>query len=126
LAWPSCLPLPRIRISVTAARSAGLNGRSHLIIGNSDGPATVSLPGFASMEHYVELAIENAPGPLPLSLRVSEPHEAGAVNLDGYSHGRLKPVTRQIDVGVDVWNFRPVPLDQLLASRGRQPRRSRA
>jgi calcineurin-like phosphoesterase family protein len=37
----------------------------------------------------------------------------GALNLHGHSHGRLKPQPRQIDVGVDVWDFRPVPLARL-------------
>lgn len=39
----------------------------------------------------------------------------GALNLHGHSHGRLKPLPRQIDVGVDVWGFRPVTLAQLRA-----------
>ena len=39
----------------------------------------------------------------------------GALNLHGHSHGRLKPLTRQIDVGVDVWGFRPVDLAVLKA-----------
>jgi len=39
-----------------------------------------------------------------------------AINLHGHSHGRLKPQTRQRDVGVDAWDFRPVRLEQILAS----------
>jgi calcineurin-like phosphoesterase family protein len=38
------------------------------------------------------------------------------VNLHGHSHGRLKPLPRQFDVGVDVWDFRPVRLEQVLGS----------
>jgi calcineurin-like phosphoesterase family protein len=41
----------------------------------------------------------------------------GAINLDGHSHGRLKPLVRQIDVGVDVWEFRPQALQDMLARR---------
>ena len=40
----------------------------------------------------------------------------GAINLHGHSHGRLKPLPRQLDVGVDAWDFRPVRLEQVLAS----------
>jgi calcineurin-like phosphoesterase family protein len=40
----------------------------------------------------------------------------GAINLHGHSHGRLKPQPRQYDVGVDMWDFRPVRLEQVLAS----------
>jgi calcineurin-like phosphoesterase family protein len=101
-----------------------LNGRIHLIIGNNDGPTTVSLRGFTSVQHYAELAIENAHLVLcHYPFRSWNRMNRGAVNLHGHSHGRLKPLARQIDVGVDVWNFRPVPLDQVLASRSRQPRK---
>jgi calcineurin-like phosphoesterase family protein len=34
----------------------------------------------------------------------------GAVNLHGHSHGRLAPLPRQVDVGVDLWDFRPITL----------------
>jgi calcineurin-like phosphoesterase family protein len=41
----------------------------------------------------------------------------GWVNLHGHSHGKLKPQSRQFDVGVDVWGFRPVMLDEILHNR---------
>jgi calcineurin-like phosphoesterase family protein len=37
-----------------------------------------------------------------------------SINLHGHSHAKLKPLLRQIDVGVDAWDFRPVRLEQLL------------
>ena len=37
----------------------------------------------------------------------------GALNLHGHSHGRLKPLPRQTDVGVDCWDFRPIALEQV-------------
>jgi len=43
----------------------------------------------------------------------------GALNLHGHSHGRLKPAPRQVDVGVDVWDFRPVTVAQLDMPRRR-------
>jgi hypothetical protein len=39
----------------------------------------------------------------------------GALNLHGHSHGRLKAMPRQYDVGVDAQDFAPVTLTQLLA-----------
>ena len=39
-----------------------------------------------------------------------------ALNLHGHSHGRLKPLPRQFDVGVDVRGYRPVTLTELLAA----------
>ncbi len=38
----------------------------------------------------------------------------GWVNLHGHSHGRMKPQPRQFDVGVDVWEFRPGTLSEIL------------
>ena len=40
----------------------------------------------------------------------------GAVNLHGHSHGRMKPLPRQFDVGVDVRGYRPVTLAELLST----------
>ena len=39
----------------------------------------------------------------------------GALNLHGHSHGRLKPLPRQFDVGVDARSWRPVTLAELLS-----------
>jgi calcineurin-like phosphoesterase family protein len=39
----------------------------------------------------------------------------GRLNLHGHSHGRLRPVPRQYDVGVDARDFRPVTLGEILA-----------
>ena len=41
----------------------------------------------------------------------------GAYNLHGHSHGALSALTRQVDVGVDVWDYRPVSLAALRARR---------
>lgn len=40
-----------------------------------------------------------------------------SINLHGHSHGRLKPLPRQYDVGVDVFDLKPVTLDEILSSR---------
>jgi len=48
--------------------------------------------------------------------------DRGSVNLHGHSHGRLKPLPRQFDVGVDVRDFRPVTLAELLPSQQRRRR----
>jgi calcineurin-like phosphoesterase family protein len=46
----------------------------------------------------------------------------GWLNLHGHSHGRLAPMPRQADVGVDVWEFRPVTLAEIRARRRRRAR----
>ncbi len=108
---------PPERIS---ALLAGLNGRKHLIIGNNDGAATLQA-GWASVAHYAEIVVDGRPLVLcHYPLRTWNGIGKGAVNLHGHSHGRLKPIARQYDVGVDVWGFRPVPLAAILARRRRK------
>jgi calcineurin-like phosphoesterase family protein len=94
---------------------AALHGKVHLIAGNNDGPATLGL-GFASVHHYLELELEGVQLVLcHYPLRSWNRMARGALDLHGHSHGRLQPLPRQLDVGVDVWDFRPIPLAQVLA-----------
>jgi calcineurin-like phosphoesterase family protein len=48
----------RISGDAIAALLAQLHGRKHLIIGNNDGPATVSQSGWRSTQHYAETEID--------------------------------------------------------------------
>lgn len=95
-----------------------LNGRKNLIIGNNDGVETIRASGWASVQHYSELMVE---GTLLIlchyPFRTWNQMSKRSINLHGHSHGKLKPLTRQYDVGVDVRNFRPVPLAGLVARR---------
>jgi calcineurin-like phosphoesterase family protein len=92
-----------------------LNGRKALIIGNNDGPETTTAEGWASVQHYAELRAE---GQLFIlchyPFRTWNQIGRKSIDLHGHSHGRLKPLPRQYDVGVDAWNFRPVQLERLL------------
>ena len=100
---------------------AALNGRKHLLIGNNDPPTTVDDKGWASVAHYAEIEVE---GRLLIlchyPFRTWRDMGKGAIDLHGHSHGRLKEETRQYDVGVDVFDYRPVTLATILASRGRR------
>jgi calcineurin-like phosphoesterase family protein len=95
-----------------------LNGRKHLIIGNNDDAATISASGWASVQHYAEMTVD---GKLFIlchyPFRTWNQMGKGSINLHGHSHGKLKPIPRQHDVGVDAWDFRPVTLDMVLARR---------
>ena len=103
-----------------AALLAALNGVKHLIVGNNDGLATLHAPGWAGLQHYAEITVDGRRLVLcHYPLRTWNGIGRGAVNLHGHSHGRLKPLTRQYDVGVDVWAFRPVTLAEILARRRR-------
>ena len=95
---------------------AALNGRKHLIIGNNDAAETLSTPGWASVQHYAELALD---GKLLIlchyPFRTWNQIGKRSIDLHGHSHGRLTPIPRQYDVGVDAWQFRPVTLETVLA-----------
>ncbi|MBA9069825.1 calcineurin-like phosphoesterase family protein [Methylobacterium sp. RAS18] len=101
-----------------AALLGALNGHKHLIVGNNDGPATLSAPGWTSVTHYAETEVEGRRLVLcHYAFRTWNGLGRGAINLHGHSHGRLKPIPRQYDVGVDAQGLAPVTLDQILVSR---------
>ncbi len=90
-----------------------LNGRKHLITGNNDPAEIVALREWSSVQAYAEITV----GDIRLVLchyafRSWNGMAKGAINLHGHSHGRLKPLPRQHDVGVDVWAFRPITLER--------------
>jgi calcineurin-like phosphoesterase family protein len=99
-----------------------LNGRKHLIIGNNDPHATLSAAGWASVQHYAELDLD---GHLVIlchyPFRTWNKMGKRSINLHGHSHGRLKKMPRQFDVGVDARSLRPVTLGQLLTPQDGKP-----
>ena len=100
-----------------------LNGTKHLIAGNADLRAIRALPGWASVRDYAEVPLDGRRLILcHYPLRAWNAQHRGAVQLHGHSHGRIEPLPRQVDVGVDAWDFRPVTLPELLARRRPRPR----
>ena len=97
-----------------AAVLARLHGRKHLVTGNNDPDAVRALPGWASVSPYMELSVDGTPLVLcHYAFRTWRGMSKGALNLHGHSHGRLRPQTRQFDVGVDARDFRPITLKEL-------------
>jgi calcineurin-like phosphoesterase family protein len=97
---------------------ARLNGTKHLVAGNNDPPAVREAAGWASVQDYADLEPDGGRPRLVLchyAFRTWRDQHKGALNLHGHSHGRLKPLPRQQDVGVDVWDWRPVSLERILA-----------
>ena len=91
-----------------------LHGRKHLVTGNNDPDGVRALPGWASVQPYMELGVDGVPLVLcHYAFRTWRGMAKGALNLHGHSHGRLRPQAWQTDVGVDVWGFRPVTLQEL-------------
>ena len=108
----------RQRPPVVADLLARLNGRKHLVAGNNDPPATRGLAVWESVQSYLEIEEDGVGMVLcHYPFRSWRGMGKGWVNLHGHSHGRLKPLPRQFDVGVDVWSFRPVTLSEILHSR---------
>jgi calcineurin-like phosphoesterase family protein len=102
-----------------------LAGEKHLVTGNNDGPETVAASGWASVQAYAELTVEGTALVLcHYAFRTWKNMGRGWVDLHGHSHGKLKPQTRQYDVGVDAFDYRPVGLGTILASRRRGPPRA--
>ncbi|HEV7293335.1 MAG TPA: metallophosphoesterase family protein [Devosia sp.] len=97
---------------------AQLNGTKHLIIGNNDPPTTLAATGWTSIQHYAELKLA---GQLFIlchyPFRTWNQMGKKSINLHGHSHGRLKPMPRQFDVGVDPQALSPRTLEEVLASR---------
>ncbi|RUM24373.1 hydrolase [Rhizobium vallis] len=92
-----------------------LNGRKHLIVGNNDPVTTTQASGWATVQHYAELVVD---GHLLIlchyPFRTWNKMGKKSVNLHGHSHARLKPLSRQYDVGVDAQALRPVSLATIM------------
>jgi calcineurin-like phosphoesterase family protein len=103
------------RPSDVPALLARLNGTKHLLRGNNDPAATVQAEGWSSIGDYAELVEDGHSlvlGHYPF--RSWNGQHRRAINLHGHSHGKLKAMLRQFDVGVDVHCFAPVTLTALL------------
>jgi calcineurin-like phosphoesterase family protein len=109
-----------LRTSATAASALlrSLNGRKHLVTGNNDPPDIAALPEWTSVQAYIEITVDTYRLMLcHYAFRTWNGMSKGALNLHGHSHGRLKPLPRQSDVGVDCWDFRPITVQQVRGAR---------
>ncbi len=96
-----------------------LHGEKHLVPGNNDPAPVLRLP-WASVQAYRELVVDGVALVLcHYAFRTWAGMGKRAWNLHGHSHGRLKPLPRQADVGVDAWQFAPVTVAGILASKPR-------
>lgn len=97
-----------------ASLLTALHGRKHLIVGNNDDAGVTGCVGWESVQLYAEVTVDGTKLVLcHYPFRTWRNMGKGWVNLHGHSHGRLKPLPRQFDVGVDAWDFRPVRLEQM-------------
>ena len=95
-----------------------LHGTKHLIRGNNDAVGTLQASGWASVQDYAELTVGDHLLVLcHYPFRTWNGQHRRSINLHGHSHGKLKFLPRQFDVGVDAQGFRPVQLADLLGTR---------
>ena len=97
-----------------------LNGKIHIVYGNHDATARKLRHLWASESEYVELTIkEGVPRLIVLChypFRVWRNKRYGAWHLHGHCHGNLEnPVPNSLDVGIDLWDFRPVAYSAIAA-----------
>lgn len=94
-----------------------LPGHIRLVAGNND-DAVRGHPRWAEVVDYAEIVLEGTALVLcHYPLRSWRGQHKGAWNLHGHSHHKLKPLTRQRDVGVDGYDFAPVGLEKLKRRR---------
>lgn len=104
-----------------------LSGKKHLVIGNNDPAETTSAIGWSSIQHYAELMIEGQRLVLcHYPFRTWNQMGKRSINLHGHSHGKLKPMLRQFDVGVDPRGLHPATLAEILAKSTGASRRQEA
>jgi calcineurin-like phosphoesterase family protein len=101
-----------------------LNGEKHLILGNHDYGERIGTK-WASVESLRHLRVEGVDLVLcHYAMRVWRGSHRGAVHLFGHSHGNLIGDRQCCDVGVDAWDYEPVPLASVLARLARHSPRT--
>jgi calcineurin-like phosphoesterase family protein len=98
-----------------------LNGIKYLIQGNHDKKLIKDRAirnEFEWIKDYYELEHEDSFIVMcHYPFKVWNKNYYGAINLFGHSHGKTKTEANQLDVGVDVHNFKPISLDSILLKK---------
>lgn len=91
----------------------------HLIRGNHD---PINPEGFTSVSNLMDTVFYHNNHTIVITLchyamRIWNKKHYGAWHLYGHSHGKLNAPNGEFtfDVGVDVWNFCPINIDQVIA-----------
>ena len=98
-----------------------LNGRKHLVAGNHDGRDTRSL-NWASYSTLKQIHdCDKLVVMCHYAFSVWNKSQHGSLNLFGHSHGSHPGNQQQMDVGVDVWDYQPVTLPEIMAKMATLP-----
>lgn len=97
-----------------------LNGRKILIRGNHD-QRSEDLPWAEPVRDVARITVQDRGMAEPVDLWLSHYCHAtwpdahrGRIHLFGHSHGAIPASARSCDVGVDVWQFRPVTVPEVM------------
>ncbi|MFX1258719.1 MAG: metallophosphoesterase [Promethearchaeota archaeon] len=96
----------------------------HFIIGNHDSQKVIKLATdfCASVSQIKDIKIEGQAITLcHYAMRVWNRSHFNSWQLYGHSHGRVEPIGKQYDVGVDNNNFLPVSFDMLVKTMKSRP-----
>ena len=96
-----------------------LNGRKYLILGNHDKPRDAyqaeSDGVFEKVDNYCRLTVNGQTFILfHYAIRQWDKKHHKAIHLYGHSHGQLPAYHWSFDVGVDVWDYKPISIQQVL------------
>lgn len=91
-----------------------LNGNIHLVWGNHDRNSVRKLARWKSSQYAADIKIDGVRVTLcHYAFRTWRKAHHGALMLHGHSHGNMPGSQQSHDVGVDVFGFRPVTLDEV-------------
>ncbi|WP_267358621.1 MULTISPECIES: metallophosphoesterase [unclassified Methylobacterium] len=99
----------------TAEIFHSLRGKKHLLVGNHDRHRTTSLPWESVHERRTVVVEEHRIVLDHYPMRAWNRSFRGNLHLHGHTHGSLPGTSQSADVGVDVWGYRPVGLQDILA-----------
>lgn len=100
-----------------------LQGELVLIRGNHDTEGMMSLSRWSAVHDILEITSQGRRLVLCHYPMLEWPGcFRGAMHLHGHTHGRVPPTSARIDVGVDVWGFAPVALEQIIDRAEAAPR----
>ncbi|MDO5705791.1 MAG: phosphoesterase, partial [Paracoccus sp. (in: a-proteobacteria)] len=90
-----------------------ISARKHLVRGNHDPEWVVRELPWQSVDDLVEVSLDGRTVVLcHYPLATWNNVRRGAIHLFGHVHDRWPGGEGQVNVGVDLWNFQPVTLDQ--------------
>jgi len=100
---------------------AQLRGRKHLIRGNHDRRRTLVLP-WESIHDRLTIRLSGHKIVLDhFPMRSWDSAYHGSLHMFGHVHGKFEGTSQSCDVGVDVWQYRPVTLDEILLRLAANP-----